>query len=757
MQSASADSTLVRPGGRFAIAAISITLAAIAAGSAATASPILGLSRLPLVAFLGSLLAVGLALSRWRLRWALPLSLLLGIPVSLIAAGWDPHQAPSQSLRELHGMIRMIREGTAGPTTFPDFLFFLAFWGNAAWLGWFAARARRPLIAMVPAAAIIATDVLNAPQDQFGYVLGLVVCCCALLLVTAYERSLGEARRRGIWLHDDVRWNFWQMGVVVSGLVLAVTLFVPPVSTVDRTLALQNQLFHVGPALDQSAAGQTGATVGAGSVLQYSRTVRLLGPLQQSSQTVFTYSTNLSFPGPYYFVGNTATLAADGAWLPPDGADDTGVLRKNTQLPWQVPVQQQTTAQFEVTVKRPQQVKPRTVFYPGQLEQASVPTELLVQYGVSPQNVVTVDGAQDADGVPRSYRVTVGGSTATAEELARAGTAYPGWVRPYGQALGVDYLSRRALSQIHALALQAIATAPADPYDEATAIQNYLRANYSYTLRPKAVPAGEDSLQAFLNHQTGGYCVYFATAMADMLRSLGIPVVLVNGFGPGTFNSNTQRYVVRDSDAHTWPEVYFPTYGWISFEPTPQPGYGTIPRGGTSIGCPSDICGSGGSSSGLGAQNPVAGHENQGVNDLTGTSRAAHHAAFPVVWPVLGGILLMLLGLFAWGVWWLRPRTLTATWHRTGRLAQVAGIRVERSESPLEFGDRLGRAVPALAPAAQALASEVTVASYAPPGTVPLDAGTAAEAWRTVRRRLLRHAVLQRLRRGRFRQAQVES
>lgn len=749
MRSASADLTLPRPGGRLAIAAISILLAAIVAGSAATAALILGLTRLPLVAFLGALVAAGLALSRWRLRWVLPLSLLLGIPISLLAAGWDPWQPLSHSLRHLHTMVRMIERGTAGDTTFPDFLFFVAFWGNAAWLVWFGVRARRPLIALVPSAAIIATDVLNVPEAQAGYVLGLVLCCCALLLVTSYERSVGEARRRGVWLHDDVRWNYWQMGVVVSVLVLAVTAFAPPVSTVDRTLALQNQLFHVGPDLQQSATGQGASAAGAGNILDYSRTVRLLGPLQQSRQTVFTYSSDLSYPGPYYFAGSVATLAADGAWLPPDGGDDTGVLRRNTQLPWETPVQQQTTSQFQITVQRPQQAGPRTIFYPGQLEQVSIPTQLLLQYGVAPENVVAVDQAQAAKGVPRSYKVTVAGSTATAGQLADAGTGYPAWVRPYAQPLSPRYLSRGELNQIHTLALQAIAVARPDPYDEATAIQNYLRASYTYTLRPKPVPAGEDPLQAFLDHQTGGYCVYFATAMADMLRSLGIPVVLANGFGPGTFNSTTQRYVVRDSDAHTWPEAYFPNYGWISFEPTPQPGYGTIPRGGTSVACPSDICGSGGPDGGAGAQNPLAGNENPGNNPVSGATHGAHRAAFPVVWPVLGGILLLVLGLVTWSIWWLRPRTLSATWRRTGRLARLAGIPVDRSESPLEFGGRLGRAVPRLAAPAQALAHEVTIAAYAPPGTEPPRPGRAADAWHTLRGGLLRHAIRQRLRRRR--------
>jgi hypothetical protein len=57
--------------------------------------------------------------------------------------------------------------------------------------------------------------------------------------------------------------------------------------------------------------------------------------------------------------------------------------------------------------------------------------------------------------------------------------------------------------------------------------------------------------------------------MAVMLRSLGIPSRIVNGFRGGEFNDLTSQYVVRASDAHSWVEAYFPGYGWISFDPTP--------------------------------------------------------------------------------------------------------------------------------------------------------------------------------------------
>ncbi len=108
-------------------------------------------------------------------------------------------------------------------------------------------------------------------------------------------------------------------------------------------------------------------------------------------------------------------------------------------------------------------------------------------------------------------------------------------------------------------------------YDKARAIEAYLHANYGYTLDlPTAMP--DDPIAYFLLDLRRGHCEFFASSMAVMLRSLGIPTRLVNGFLQGSFNDLSGQYTVRASDAHTWVEVYFPTYGWVSFDPTPPAG-----------------------------------------------------------------------------------------------------------------------------------------------------------------------------------------
>jgi len=108
-------------------------------------------------------------------------------------------------------------------------------------------------------------------------------------------------------------------------------------------------------------------------------------------------------------------------------------------------------------------------------------------------------------------------------------------------------------------------------YDEARAIESYLRDNYQYTLDLKA--GGPDPLSDFLFHVRSGHCEYFSTAMTVMLRTRGIASRVVNGFLPGEFNDASGAYTVRQSDAHSWVEVYFPkTNSWVTFDPTPSVG-----------------------------------------------------------------------------------------------------------------------------------------------------------------------------------------
>jgi transglutaminase-like putative cysteine protease len=150
----------------------------------------------------------------------------------------------------------------------------------------------------------------------------------------------------------------------------------------------------------------------------------------------------------------------------------------------------------------------------------------------------------------------------TAPELRASGQVYPDWVVERYLQLPENF-SRRVAD----FAKQATVGAET-PYDKTKAITAALRAQVQYKASIILPPKGTDLMEWFLFEGRAGYCNYYATAEVLMLRSLGIPARLAVGFAQGEQSAGEMKFIVRHKDAHAWPEVYFPGYGWIEFEPT---------------------------------------------------------------------------------------------------------------------------------------------------------------------------------------------
>ncbi|MBI3944663.1 MAG: transglutaminase domain-containing protein [Armatimonadetes bacterium] len=123
--------------------------------------------------------------------------------------------------------------------------------------------------------------------------------------------------------------------------------------------------------------------------------------------------------------------------------------------------------------------------------------------------------------------------------------------------------------QVEALAVQVI-RGHANSFDRAQAIEEYLKTGFTYNLGVEPLPEGEDLVSYFLFGPRAGYCEMFASAMVVMCRLANIPARLATGFAPGTYDPPTRSYIVREMDAHAWVEAYFPGYGWVAFDPTPE-------------------------------------------------------------------------------------------------------------------------------------------------------------------------------------------
>lgn len=165
----------------------------------------------------------------------------------------------------------------------------------------------------------------------------------------------------------------------------------------------------------------------------------------------------------------------------------------------------------------------------------------------------------------QNYRITGFVPDVSPDELRAAGHAYPPWVvNTYRQL--PDTVPR----EVHLLALQIVNSAGAEtPYDIAKAIEDYLR-TYPVDYRIEETPPGEDTVNYFLFEARRGYFDYHASAMVVMLRGLGVPSRLAVGFvvEEEDYDESTRSFIVRDRNTYAWPEVYFPGYGWIPFNPT---------------------------------------------------------------------------------------------------------------------------------------------------------------------------------------------
>jgi transglutaminase-like putative cysteine protease len=758
-------------GGRFWSALLVVLLVLTVSRSTATVHWVDGIDVITLIALGGAIVMGVLALAPVREPVALGIGFVLA-PIVAVAGSWQQIHAryPGDVLGpQLIGVwLERIKDGVAvSDPSFYLILICLLMWITGAWLAWCVLRWRKPMLGLIPGAAAFATNVLNVPEDQNGYTLAMLVLTLALLLWTNYTSSVASAQRASVKLSGDARWDFWESGLVAMAVLIVLGIMLPPLSTADRTLDVESGLFSSWAQLQQQLSRPGIFTAGPGGrgVTGFSQDVQLNGKLIRTRDVVFTY-TSTDFSSRLYFRGVNETVTRNGEWRYADQGNLTQVIGKNDAVAYGENYKALAVGIVTVTMLRPPAGYGDLLFYPGQLykvDRLSRATQAQIQSNDQSAIIYSVDKLSTLSPATSTgkYVATAEYSTATAAELEAAGTEYPDWVGPFS-GVPPGYRSPDVMDRIHNLALRIVNDAHATtPYDEAAAIETYLRnpSNFTYSLDAKT-PPGVDPIDYFLFTSHTGYCEFFATAMGDMLRSLGIPARLASGYGPGTFDTQAQDWVVRSEDAHTWVEVYFPQYGWIPFEPTADSLglYQLIPRGASGVQCfrdeGCDTPSSGGTVGGTTTTpTPQAnrGERNDPATGPLGGGIAIGGARFDttVLMRAAGVVVALLLLLLVLGLRYLRPRTVMAVWKRTLTLTELAGARGRPGETPLELGRRLQRTFPEAAEPAAALASGFVVAAYAPPDIASTARGSVMEAWTALRPMLLRR-VFRRLRPGRL-------
>jgi protein-glutamine gamma-glutamyltransferase len=154
-------------------------------------------------------------------------------------------------------------------------------------------------------------------------------------------------------------------------------------------------------------------------------------------------------------------------------------------------------------------------------------------------------------------------------------------------------LADSGLRRTWALA-QRLKEGAANPFEYTKSVEAYLSRGFSYTESP---PASARTLEGFLFEAKSGYCQQYSGAMALLLRMAGIPARVATGFTAGSLDRKANEYVVRDLDAHSWVEAWFPDIGWVTFDPTPSAApprsQSDDPKGNAAIGDAPDLGGGG--------------------------------------------------------------------------------------------------------------------------------------------------------------------
>ncbi|MBC7264152.1 MAG: transglutaminase domain-containing protein [Chloroflexi bacterium] len=569
-------------------------------------------------------------------------------------------------------------------------------WVLAYWAAWFLFRSHWVWGAILPAGLALLLNIYYAPPRLMAFF--LLYCLCALLLVVranVYQRQR-EWHRKGVKYSSDLDLIFLRDGAIISivAILLAWTLPVAAASpgSWDPFARFQEPWETVRTQWSRlfAALRYQGET----TTISFGRTMTLGGGANLSSTPIMSVQS----PYPRYWRATTYDRYTSTGWENTDAGAVEVVA--DEPLPVSLP--------YEMTFPMTQTVK---VLVPGQSVVFAAATPIRVSLPVraimnTPPIRVEFSAAPIATRFPitfsaeeqamdasllyarrvirpgDTYTVVSMVSAATESQLRAAGTDYPQWVRE-------RYLDLppRLPARVRALALE-IAAGYETPYDQARAIEAYLRKiKYSRSIPPP--PAGRDAVDWFLFDAKQGYCDYYASAMVVLCRAAGIPARLAQGYATGDYRGEMRAFLVVEEDSHSWPEVYFPGYGWIEFEPTSAQPLLLRPTESEAevVVRPVPVPGS-----------RTEAEEKYGdvdvPSDVEDVEVSAVKSALPRwVWPVatLGtGMFVALMGLWLYWNWSLRElRPVERVYEEMSRLATLMGIGPAAYQTPYEYGAAL--------------------------------------------------------------------
>ena len=442
-------------------------------------------------------------------------------------------------------------------------------WAVAAWAGWAMQRRKQPLYALVPAGTLLALtlETVGAKPDPLLWLLGTTLPALALVAQDVRQRR---------WRHVDTHFpqRLWR-NLIIWAVLLSLVLV--SAAAVSQDFSFRKFIRDIQKVTSEQVPSEDRPGKVSGLVQE-----------QYLDPEVQAFLDKLSSPGlpQRHLIGSGPELSDQLVMMIQIQEEETEepffeALGPVTRYYWRSRTYDvytglgwKTNTTEKISYQASQPIQERNLRGHRLVRQVvqSAPDLRGLVYAagslVTVDNPFTVDWRSDGDAFGAILQTDDTRNQidslvleADQEQLRATGGDYPEWIQTRYLPLP-ETVPDRVLS----LARNLTATAPTR-YDRAIAIEKYLR-RFEYTLDLPSPPSNRDVVDYFLFDLQKGYCDYFATSMVVLARAAGLPARLAIGYGSGIYDADLNAYLVTEAEAHSWPEIYFPGYGWVEFEPT---------------------------------------------------------------------------------------------------------------------------------------------------------------------------------------------
>ncbi len=623
---------------------------------------------------------------------------------------------------------------------------------------WLVYRLRSPWLAVVANAVVLLINLSNIAP---GYTLFLIVfLLAALLLLLRFNlrESVMRWRRQGLRYADDLSWDVMQAGTLISIGILIFAWLLPWGYTNDAASQIWNTSSNPWVQLENTwdRIISVNASYNPSNHGNFRDTLVLSGNPNLNHDIVFKVQSD----DPSQYLESLSYTTYDGhGWSIGPTASTTLNMNETVYGETEVshPIKEDVTV-----VNSPGEQFPY-IFGSPQIASVSIPATVVS----TRSSDTTVAWLLKSGALASGQKYTLYSYVSTADVNSLRSLPLPANTPPlppnYDGQYPLTYYDPGIVStytqlpsgldpNIHLLAKSITAHAPT-MYDKAAALEDYFRTHFTYDLNVQ-VPPGQEPVSWFLFRSGNrGYCNYFATAMVVMARELGMPARVVVGYTNGTYDTASHQDIIRGTDAHAWPQIYFAGYGWINFEPSANFSTFTRPLPGefTSGSLPSVPVGNPGSKSSANGRGFSKLPQQTGSESAVSANVQRQGELRQQVGVFFGGfVVLLLFACILFGLWWQRLfRHMALVRQIYGRIllmARWAGIELRRSQTPYESMQMLAQASPGDALILERLGDIYVRELWADPRSAdhPLRSGEANELpslWKRLQPRLFLYVL----------------